>query len=173
MKTYSAASVVVASVTMLLCGILNAALNILQRFSHFMDTVRTAAEFNTDLTSVSDWADIAVSVYDVYAVFNLSSGILAAVQIAAGAAGIISAVIHTYGKNKDKPPVMPLVFGVLCTVSGAVGTASLIASRGAGAFLAFTLVLTQLVVPIIFLRTSIKYRCAFGTKGTINRGDVQ
>ena len=164
MKTYSAASVVIASVTMLLCGILNAALNILQRFSHFMDTVRTAAEFNTDLTNVSDWADIAVSVYDIYVIFNLSSGILAAVQIISA---LICVTIDTYGKNKIKFHILPLFFGIVCVIFGIISTISLIVLHSAGVFITLLLVLTKLFVPIIFLRTIIIQN------RNINRGDTQ
>ena len=167
MKTYSAASVVIASVTMLLCGILNAALNILQRFSHFMDTVRTAAEFNTDLTSVSDWADIAVSVYDIYVIFNLSSGILAAVQIISGISALICVIIDTYGKNKIKFHILPLFFGIVCVIFGIISTISLIVLHSAGVFITLLLVLTKLFVPIIFLRTIIIQN------RNINRGDTQ
>ena len=167
MKTNSALNVVIVSVSMILCGFLSGAFNILQRFLHLMGTVKNAAELNTDPASVSDWLNIAVSVYDIYVLFNLSSGIIAAVQVISGISGLICEAVYTYGKSKRNLIILPIFFCAVCVVFGIVSVISLIALRSMGIFFSIISVITKLIIPIVFLRTLIlhnKNRCNYIAK---------
>ena len=151
------APLVVASVTMLLCGAYNTIFNILRRASRLLGFVRGAAELNTDLTEIPVWKDIAVSVYDIIAIFNLSSGMLAAVQMTAGAVGLIYAALYFYRERATGGAAIPGLIGILTSFLGVLSVFSLYLSRSSGAFLLFTLVLTQVLVPILFTSAAFRF----------------
>lgn len=159
MKSVSISGVVTASVTMTLCGVVNAVFNLLRRALHLFDTVRDAAQFDPN------WKDVAVSVYDLAVLLRVSSGILAAAQVIAGIMGIIYASKHHFGKKPLKSAALPILLGVICTIAGAASIFSLIISataNGENAFLAAALTITQLVVPIIFTVTSVRFDRSIG-----------
>lgn len=145
MAKAKSSGVVISSVSMILCGAINSVFNILRRITHLLGTVRTATQPDT-----IHWSRAALSVYDIYAIFSLSMGILAIMQIILGIIGVIYASAHTLRKKPISGAALPLFLGVICSIVGAVSTISLIISRQGTAFMIFALTLTQLAVPIIF-----------------------
>lgn len=152
MNDRNVSGITIASVTMLMCSAYNAVFHILLRFSHLLDTVRSAAELNTPF-----WKDIVISVYDLAVVFTLSSGMLAVVQLTAAVAGIICAACHGLQKKPLKSAALPYVFGIICSLLGIISVCSMILSRSSGTMLSVVLIITQLVVPLLFSAEARKF----------------
>ena len=154
----STAPLAASSAIMILCGFYNTIFNVLRRVFHLLGTVRNAAELQEEYIGSAGWRDIAVSVYDLVVIFNLSSGALAVLQIIAGILGAVFAALYAFREKTPKGTWLPAFFGGLCIVFGAASSFSLYMSHSAGAFLAFTLAVTQLAVPIVFMITAVRFR---------------
>ena len=146
---------VASSAAVLLGGVCGGLLYLLRRAAHLLDTVRGAANF-VSYDFFAGWKDIALSVGDIIAIFNVSLGVLAILEIAAGLSGLLLAAVCRFKNSPPKLAVLPSILGVLCVLLGAAAAVSLIMSGTAGAFFTFAVVLMQLVLPIIFTIAAIR-----------------
>ena len=154
----SSAPLAASSAVMLLCGFYNIIFNLLRRASHFIGTLREAAQLETDYTQVGAWKDIAVSVYDLLVLVRLSSGILAAVQLAAAVIGLVYAALFSFRKAPPKGFWLPCALGVFCILLGAVSVSSAILAKSVGALLGAVLCITSVIVPTAFTVAALRIR---------------
>ena len=154
----STAPLAAASAIMLLCGFYNTIFNVLRRATHLLGTVREAARLETDYTDPEEWKSLALSVYDLVVIVRLSSGILAAVQIAAAAVGLIYAALYAFREKPPRGMWLPAVLGALCLAAGAVSVASSAVTQSTGVFLIFVLSITEVLVPLGYVIAAGKFK---------------
>lgn len=160
------ARVIISSIALIICGLLNFVLILLRKAVGIISTVNDIAQSNVDYSEVGTWTGFLSTINDVRAVFNLSVNVLTIIQIIAGIVGIIIAVgankkkyiKKEHGDMAERFISAPFVCGIAACVLGGISYLSLVMSKSSSAFFYIVMFVTVLAVPITYTVFSYRFR---------------
>lgn len=155
MKTSYTAHMIISSITIILCSIINFIFTIIRKTLSIFNTISEMTESGIDYTAPKTWTDFIAAAANAKAVFTLSFGTISILQLICGVFGIIIVLLYSANKFSNKTKyfiISTFIVGIITSIFSIAAYFLLILS-GQTAFLTrFILLFTMPVISVIFTR---------------------